>query len=259
MYAHDPARLLRQRPGCTSRPTCSTRSLGAGVALARVELVVGLDTFQPVSEDDPTRHRIHSERYRVPPATLEACRHATPGGCGRNDRGPGPRVRRGSALPRAGRALFIHRPYEWQLVDLMLTNFHLPRTTLLMMIDAFVGSRWRDLYAMALADGYRFLSFGDAMLLQRGARMTAPVRFEVEAADGPARAGIAHAARGSYRTPCFMPVGTRGAVQATCPRPTWRTSAREIVLGNTYHLMLRPGAATIVDLGGLGRFTAGTA
>ena len=71
--------------------------------------------------------------------------------------------------PAAGRTrLFIHRPYQWQLVDLLLTNFHLPRTTLLMMIDAFVGPRWRDLYAVALADGYRFLSFGDAMLLQRG-------------------------------------------------------------------------------------------
>ena len=51
-----------------------------------------------------------------------------------------------------------------------MTNFHLPRTTLLMMIDAFVGPRWRDLYATALAEGYRFLSFGDAMLLDRGAR-----------------------------------------------------------------------------------------
>ena len=73
-----------------------------------------------------------------------------------------------SARPAGRTRLFIHRPYQWQLVDLLLTNFHLPRTTLLMMIDAFVGPRWRDLYAVALADGYRFLSFGDAMLLQRG-------------------------------------------------------------------------------------------
>ena len=65
--------------------------------------------------------------------------------------------------------IFIHRGYEWQLVDLLLTNFHLPRTTLLMMIDAFVGERWRRLYGEALANGYRFLSFGDAMLLDRHA------------------------------------------------------------------------------------------
>ena len=56
-----------------------------------------------------------------------------------------------------------------QVVDVLMTNFHLPRTTLLMMIDAFVGPRWRDLYATALAGEYRFLSFGDAMLLDRHA------------------------------------------------------------------------------------------
>jgi S-adenosylmethionine:tRNA ribosyltransferase-isomerase len=54
-------------------------------------------------------------------------------------------------------------------VDVLMTNFHLPRTTLLMMIDAFIGRRWRDLYAEAMNEGYRFLSFGDAMLLDRHA------------------------------------------------------------------------------------------
>ena len=65
--------------------------------------------------------------------------------------------------------IFIHRGYAWQVVDLLMTNFHLPRTTLLMMIDAFVGERWHRLYAEALARDYRFLSFGDAMLLDRHA------------------------------------------------------------------------------------------
>ena len=65
--------------------------------------------------------------------------------------------------------IFIHCGYEWQVVDLLMTNFHLPRTTLLMMIDAFVGERWRRLYAEAMANDYRFLSFGDAMLLDRHA------------------------------------------------------------------------------------------
>ena len=83
-------------------------------------------------------------------------------------------VRALESAPRAaelsGRTeLFIHRGFEWQVVDLLLTNFHLPRTTLLMMIDAFVGPRWRDLYDVALAEGYRFLSFGDAMLLAAAA------------------------------------------------------------------------------------------
>jgi S-adenosylmethionine:tRNA ribosyltransferase-isomerase len=63
--------------------------------------------------------------------------------------------------------LFIRRPYDFQVVDLLLTNFHLPRSSLLVLVDAFAGPRWRDLYAEALATGYRFLSFGDAMLLGR--------------------------------------------------------------------------------------------
>jgi S-adenosylmethionine:tRNA ribosyltransferase-isomerase len=63
--------------------------------------------------------------------------------------------------------LFIHRPWRWHVVDVLLTNFHLPRSSLLVLVDAFVGARWRDLYGDALAAGYRFLSFGDAMLLDR--------------------------------------------------------------------------------------------
>ncbi|MFM1751039.1 MAG: S-adenosylmethionine:tRNA ribosyltransferase-isomerase, partial [Actinomycetota bacterium] len=63
--------------------------------------------------------------------------------------------------------LYIHRGFDWRVVDLMMTNFHMPRTTLLVMIDAFIGSRWRDIYQTALDDEYRFLSFGDAMLLDR--------------------------------------------------------------------------------------------
>ena len=63
--------------------------------------------------------------------------------------------------------LFLHRGVEFLAVDAMLTNFHLPRSSLLLLIDAFIGPRWRDLYERALVDGYRFLSFGDAMLLER--------------------------------------------------------------------------------------------
>ena len=74
-----------------------------------------------------------------------------------------------------------------------------------------------------------------------------PVRFETVAADGAARAGVAHTARGSYRTPCFMPVGTRGAIKYLSAADYERLGA-EIVLGNTYHLMLRPGAETVAAL-----------
>jgi queuine tRNA-ribosyltransferase len=82
-----------------------------------------------------------------------------------------------------------------------------------------------------------------------------PVHFEIEAQDGEARAGIATTARGSYRTPCFMPVGTRGAIKYLSAADYERLGA-EIVLGNTYHLMLRPGAELIAEMGGLGKFAA---
>ncbi|HQZ35764.1 MAG TPA: tRNA guanosine(34) transglycosylase Tgt [Ilumatobacteraceae bacterium] len=82
-----------------------------------------------------------------------------------------------------------------------------------------------------------------------------PVRFELAASDGTARSGIAHTARGSYQTPCFMPVGTRGAIKYLSADDYERLGA-EIVLGNTYHLMLRPGAETVAHFGGLGKFAA---
>ncbi len=81
-----------------------------------------------------------------------------------------------------------------------------------------------------------------------------PVEFTVEARDGAARAGTASTARGTYSSPLFMPVGTRGAVKYLSADDYSRLGAR-IVLGNTYHLMLRPGAETIERLGGLGRFS----
>jgi queuine tRNA-ribosyltransferase len=77
--------------------------------------------------------------------------------------------------------------------------------------------------------------------------------LDAVAYDGPARAGVAHTARGSYRTPCFMPVGTRGAIKYLSAAD-YESLGAEIVLGNTYHLMLRPGAETVAALGGLGKF-----
>jgi S-adenosylmethionine:tRNA ribosyltransferase-isomerase len=141
-----------------------------GVPVVPVELVVGLDTFQPVTAEDPLDHRMHSERYRVPAPTWEACQAA------RRVVAVGTTsVRALESAAASGRLdgrteLFLHRGAPFRVVDVLLTNFHLPRTTLLMMIDAFVGPRWRTLYATALASGYRFLSFGDAMLLDRHAR-----------------------------------------------------------------------------------------
>jgi S-adenosylmethionine:tRNA ribosyltransferase-isomerase len=168
-------------PGSSAAPTAGLHftpellaSLDAkGVRRAVVELVVGLDTFRPIGTDNPLDHRMHTERYRVPQATWDLCQETR--AAGRRIIAVGTTSVRAleSAAARNelfGRTnLFIHRGFDWQVVDLMLTNFHLPRTTLLMMIDAFVGDRWRSHYETALANGYRFLSFGDAMLLDRRA------------------------------------------------------------------------------------------
>lgn len=161
-------------PGSAAAPTAGLHLTDAlfgrlrerGVDVARVELVVGLDTFRPVTAVDLDDHHMHSERYRVPPETLAAIE--------RSERVIAVGTTTVRALesavrfgPTGATDLFIRRPFDFQVVDLLLTNFHMPKSTLLVMIDAFVGARWRDLYAEALADDYRFLSFGDAMLLDR--------------------------------------------------------------------------------------------
>ena len=148
-----------------------------GVAIAAVDLTVGLATFSPVTAEHADEHEMHTEHYRVPAETLAACASA------RRVIAVGTTTVR--ALESAARQqrplqsatpagdvyratdLFLRRGAEFFIVDAMLTNFHLPRSSLLLLIDAFVGPRWRDLYQTALADGYRFLSFGDAMLLHR--------------------------------------------------------------------------------------------
>ena len=167
VYSQVPASAAAPTAGLHFTPELLTRLEAQGVQTARVELVVGLDTFKPVSVDDPRDHVIHSERYAVPAATTDLCAQAK-----RVVAVGTTSVRALESAATSGQAsgrtrLFIHRPYEWSTVDLMMTNFHMPRTTLLMMIDAFVGDRWRHLYDIALAEQYRFLSFGDAMLLDR--------------------------------------------------------------------------------------------
>ncbi len=109
---------------------------------------------------------------------------------------------------------------------------------------------------MRSREHYRFYSYGDACLLfPRGAggRMSEDFRFDIAATDGPARMGAITTPRGTIRTPAFMPVGTAATVKAMHPEAVKALGA-DIVLANTYHLMLRPGAERIAELGGLHRF-----
>lgn len=139
----------------------------SGAQIHRLDLAVGLGTFRPITVDKVEDHAMHAERFHVPLATWEACQDAT------RVIAVGTTVTR--ALESAATLgqldghteLFIRRGYEWKVVDLMVTNFHVPRSSLLVMIDAFIGPRWKALYQTALSEDYRFLSFGDAMLLDR--------------------------------------------------------------------------------------------
>jgi S-adenosylmethionine:tRNA ribosyltransferase-isomerase len=133
----------------------------------RVTLHVGLDTFRPVTESELERHELHGERYAVEPAAwarIKAAARVLAVGT------PTVRVleslaRRG---PLAGRTeLFITPGFEFRRVNSLLTNFHLPRSTLLALVMAFCGvEETRRLYDLAIAEGYRFYSFGDAMLIR---------------------------------------------------------------------------------------------
>ncbi len=176
VYSDRPASAAAPTAGLHFTPELLDRLAAAGVAMATVELVIGLDTFRPVAVSDLDDHRMHTERYRVPSETMQACAAA------QRVVAVGTTATRAleSAAARgelSGRTdLFIRPPYDWRVVDLMITNFHLPRTTLLVMIEAFIGRRWRALYADAIVERYRMLSFGDAMLLDRHADPAAAPR-----------------------------------------------------------------------------------
>ena len=146
-----------------------------GIGFAEVLLHVGLDTFAPVNEDDPGQHRIHTEWCSLPPETAAAVNAARQAG-GRvvavgttsvRTLESAARLRQDGLVPYQGRTdLFILPGFEFQAVDAMITNFHLPRSTLLMLVSAFAGRELiLDAYREAIALKYRFYSFGDAMLI----------------------------------------------------------------------------------------------
>jgi S-adenosylmethionine:tRNA ribosyltransferase-isomerase len=176
VFSHDQKSSAAPTAGLHFTPELLDRIRAIGVAICEVELVVGLDTFKPISTENPLDHVIHNESYHVPQETIDVCLQA---------KSTGSRVIAiGTTATRAlesaatfdslrGRTnLFITPGYEWKIVDVMMTNFHMPRTTLLLMVQAFVGTQWKSLYAQAIERKYRMLSFGDAMLLYRVANVS---------------------------------------------------------------------------------------
>lgn len=169
IYARRAASAAAPTAGLHFTPELMQKVQDAGARIERVELIVGLDTFKPISAEDPLDHVIHSEYFHVEPSVLQACRDA------QRVIAVGTTATRAlessAALgqPSGRTSLFITPGYEWKVVDTMLTNFHMPKTSLLLMVESFVGRQWRDLYAQAIEEKYRFLSFGDAMFIDRRA------------------------------------------------------------------------------------------
>ncbi len=168
----DPERyqtVYAERMGSAAAPTAGlhfTPELLARLDVERVTPHVGLDTFRPVNEEDLDTHEIHGERYEVVPATWDRIREAERVlAVGTTTVRVLESLARGA--PLVGRTeLFITPGFEFSRVDALLTNFHLPRSTLLALVMAFAGvDEVRRLYALAIEERYRFYSFGDAMLV----------------------------------------------------------------------------------------------
>lgn len=169
VYAARLGSVAAPTAGLHFTPTLLDRLSAQGVRTARVTLHVGLGTFAPIKTDDPMRHAIHSEWCEVGPETVEAIREAKARGgrvvavgttTTRTLETAGMRPYRGET------GLFIRPPFEFKVIDGLVTNFHLPRTTLLLLTQAFAGSEpLRRAYGEAVAEGYRFYSYGDAMIV----------------------------------------------------------------------------------------------
>ncbi len=171
VYAAEEGSAAAPTAGLHFTPRLLERLEAKGVRIARVTLHVGLGTFRPIETDDITAHAMHAEQISV----SEDAAQAVNGARGRviavgttslrtlESAAVGP----GRIAPRQGEtSLYVTPGYRFQVADALVTNFHMPRSTLLVLVSAFAGQALiRRAYQEALATGYRFLSFGDAMFL----------------------------------------------------------------------------------------------
>ena len=182
VYAHEPGSVAAPTAGLHFTPRLLDNLRQSGISTAFVTLHVGLDTFRPVKGDDPRQHQIHTEYYELPADTAARLTQARQGGrpiiavgttavrtleqVGRDQAAA--LDRNAPLTPAQGQAdLFILPGHPFRLVDGMITNFHLPKSTLLMLVSAFAGREpILNAYQTAVAHRYRFYSFGDAMLLR---------------------------------------------------------------------------------------------
>lgn len=174
--------VFARNPGAVAAPTAAlhfdTELLAAlrtrGVETASVTLHVGAGTFQPVKTENLADHQMHSEWYEIPPATILALGQARERGARVVAVGT-TTVRTLESWAKSGEVsadtrIFITPGFDFQVVDMLVTNFHLPKSTLMMLVSAFAGyDHIMALYRHAIAQRYRFFSYGDAMLLRRSA------------------------------------------------------------------------------------------
>jgi len=185
VYAKEPGSAAAPTAGLHFTPRLLEELQVKGVRVAYVTLHVGLDTFAPVTEDNPEKHKIHSEWCELPQETADAINETR----GRGGRVIAVGTTSVRTLESAGRYskqddsripaseyrispfvgatnLFILPGYKFQVVDAMITNFHLPKSSLIMLVSAFAGrEKILETYQTAVEEGYRFYSFGDAMLI----------------------------------------------------------------------------------------------
>ena len=172
--------VFAKHPGAAAAPTAALhfdegvlQGLEAqGVSRASVTLHVGAGTFQPVKTENLAEHRMHSEWYNIPPETVQAIAACRARG-GRVVAVGTTSVRTleswaQSELTSGDTQIFITPGFEFKVVDVLITNFHLPKSTLLMLVSAFAGfEQMHALYRHAIANQYQFFSYGDAMLLEK--------------------------------------------------------------------------------------------
>lgn len=172
--------VFAKNPGAVAAPTAAlhfdevilARLEARGIARASVTLHVGAGTFQPVKSENIAEHHMHFERFEVPAATHEAIAACKARG-GRVVAVGTTTVRALESAAKFGPScndtnIFITPGFEFQVIDVLLTNFHLPKSTLMMLVSAFAGyEHIMALYRHAIEQRYRFFSYGDAMLLQR--------------------------------------------------------------------------------------------
>ena len=184
VFAREPGSAAAPTAGLHFTPRLLQELQAKGVKIAYVTLHVGLDTFAPVTEENPREHTIHTEWCELPQATADLINETRQDG-GRIVAVGTTSVRTLESAARSSNVepplsnidfrisaftgptdLFILPGYEFKLVDILITNFHLPKSTLLMLVSAFAGrERILETYRTAIDEGYRFYSFGDAMII----------------------------------------------------------------------------------------------